>query len=783
MKRKLKIGIVTDQLLAGGVQLAAIEQVKELNKLGHKAKLLILMRKKYPTDFSYLVKGIPYQFLSDSYPPFFRKTIKFPIFSFLSTLHLVSPILAPSVIKKDDYDILISLGTTTCLTTQAIYRKLKIPYVAVIHDPIVYILEKTYSNTFLKYFFPILKPIARYFEGSFVKDAKKTLIISRVHFSYIKRNYRISPTILAFGSKTLDKIPRKRGTTILSFGRWQKEKNPQFLLALAKETRAQFVIAGHWTSQKDYTELSSYIRREHLEKQVKLIPHFENEELEDLCKNARVFIHPHFEAFGLAALEAAGYGLPIMLPEKSGVTEQFTHGVHGFFPKKITVALYKTYVNRLLKNERLAYNMGYAAWKKVRAVYSWEANVKQLLNIIQSIVNDDAKTNVVFLANAFVEKSATGGGDQFLIELVRRKPKNMHIAIVTPRLASIHWEKARLPNLHIKYFYLPKNPFDNIDKPIPLFLAYCIRSIQTLILLPRIRPIHIIHTATDLIPDTIPAFFYHLFHPHIPWTARFFHFIEYPYKRPGKLWVNIGSFILQQISLLLLRRADLVMIDNPYLSYRLRSYGIDAKRIDTHPGGVDSKRIAETKPNKNFQSDAIFVGRLTPHKGIFEAVDIWRHVVKLRPSARLIMIGHGPDYITSALIQKIKQAKLGKNILLTGYIHDRNTIASYYQSSRLLLFLDHEAGFGLVIAEALSAGLPVVAYNLSIFGVSFKEGFLTAPIGDTSEVAKHIINLLSNSTLCNNLSQEARRESLRFDWLGTSKKFYNSLLRQKEIYF
>ncbi|MBI4057997.1 hypothetical protein HY405_01650, partial [Candidatus Microgenomates bacterium] len=125
--RKLKIGVVVDQLLAGGVQLAAIEQVKELNHLGHSAKLLILMRKVYPVDFSYLVHCVPHQYLSDFYPPFLRKTIKFPVFSFLSTLHILSPLLAPRTIKQDEYDILLSWGTTTCLTTQAIYKNLKIP--------------------------------------------------------------------------------------------------------------------------------------------------------------------------------------------------------------------------------------------------------------------------------------------------------------------------------------------------------------------------------------------------------------------------------------------------------------------------------------------------------------------------------------------------------------------------------------------------------------------------------------------------------------------------------
>ncbi len=121
-KRKLKIGVVVDQLIAGGVQLIAIEQVKGLRKLGHDARLLILMRKKYPNDYSYLVKGVPCQYLSDFYPWPFKCTIKFPIFSFLSTLHLLGPLFAPSAIKKNSHDILIGHGTTTCLTTQSLMR-------------------------------------------------------------------------------------------------------------------------------------------------------------------------------------------------------------------------------------------------------------------------------------------------------------------------------------------------------------------------------------------------------------------------------------------------------------------------------------------------------------------------------------------------------------------------------------------------------------------------------------------------------------------------------------
>src|SRR5262249_2636598 len=150
-------------------------------------------------------------------------TIKFPIFSFLSTLHLLSPLLATRVIKKNQYDILLSLGTTTCLTTQAIFKKHKMPYIAVIHDPIEYILDKAYYHTSLKYLFPLLKPIARFFERSFIRDAKKTLIISQVHKDYIRKTYNVNAEISTFGTKTLLRLPQKRGNMLLSFGRWQNE--------------------------------------------------------------------------------------------------------------------------------------------------------------------------------------------------------------------------------------------------------------------------------------------------------------------------------------------------------------------------------------------------------------------------------------------------------------------------------------------------------------------------------------------------------------------------------
>ena len=549
MKKKLRIGIVIDQLLAGGVQFAAIEQVKQLNKMGHSAKLLILMRKKYPTDFSYLVRGIPHEYLSDSYPPLFRKTLRFPIFNFLSTLHLVSPVLAPRVVKAQEHDILVSWGTTTCLTTQAIFRKLKTPYIAIIPDPIVYILEKVYAQTTLRFFFPILKPLAKFFERSFVNDAVETIILSKVHSDYLKKNYDIEAKILHLGVSPQTRFPQKRGDALLSFGRWEKEKNPLFLLKLIKKIPdSKLIIAGSWTNKEDLNWFSGQIKRARLTKRVQIISHYSKRQLEEICATARLWLHPHFEAFGLAALEAASYGLPIIIPAGSGVTEKFTHGVHGFFPKNVDLEEYKTYVSLLSANERLAYKMGKAAARIVKKEFSWESNVQRLIKMIDSSLSAKKALKIAVLETCHTPGTTLSGGDKLMEPMAARLSKNHEFQIIASHLGAKHWQEAPLEKA---ITILPQNRFDTSSNPVPVFLTYCLRMFETTKILKAKSDTDIIYSSTNLLPDVLPAYFARK-RLSATWIARIHHLIPPPHKREGRLVVNIVSFLMQTLALFMI---------------------------------------------------------------------------------------------------------------------------------------------------------------------------------------------------------------------------------------
>jgi phosphatidylinositol alpha-1,6-mannosyltransferase len=104
-----------------------------------------------------------------------------------------------------------------------------------------------------------------------------------------------------------------------------------------------------------------------------------------LYVQARALIVPNTEAFGMIALEAAAHGAPIIVPKRAGVTDLFSHGVHGFFPDEGDIVAFTEYVKRLIVNERAAWKMGYQAWE-VAKNYTWDNHANSLLAVLRDLM-------------------------------------------------------------------------------------------------------------------------------------------------------------------------------------------------------------------------------------------------------------------------------------------------------------------------------------------------------------------------------------------------------------
>ena len=138
-------------------------------------------------------------------------------------------------------------------------------------------------------------------------------------------------------------------------------------------------------------------------------------------------------------------------------------------------------------------------------------------------------------------------------------------------------------------------------------------------------------------------------------------------------------------------------------------------------------------------------GRLCRQKNYDLLIDSWLLVHQSHPDWVLEIWGDGPD--RNRLSQKISDLQLGQSVLLKGY--DKDVISKLSNSSIFVLSSLYE-GLPLVIIEAMSCGVPVVATacpcgpkDLITDG---QNGFLV-PVGNKNALAGGICHLIEDSSL------------------------------------
>jgi glycosyltransferase involved in cell wall biosynthesis len=136
-------------------------------------------------------------------------------------------------------------------------------------------------------------------------------------------------------------------------------------------------------------------------------------------------------------------------------------------------------------------------------------------------------------------------------------------------------------------------------------------------------------------------------------------------------------------------------------------HGIDLERF-----APDEERRLRARAELGIAADELLVGivgRLQVDKGHGEFVEVARRILPRIPHARFVIIGEatrGEDEKAQELLDGIHSANLGDRLILTGY---REDVPDLMRALDLFLFPTHAESFGLVVVEAMAAGLPVVS--------------------------------------------------------------------------
>ncbi len=236
--------------------------------------------------------------------------------------------------------------------------------------------------------------------------------------------------------------------------------------------------------------------------------------------------------------------------------------------------------------------------------------------------------------------------------------------------------------------------------------------------------------------------------------------------------VNIVSYLMQILALFCIRtRANLTIALNQTLYRELLKMGFPKSKLAILGAGIDLKGITKHELREKEQCDGVYLGRLHVAKGVFDTIHIWKEVVEKRKNAQLVIIGDGPEIVKRELEKQIEPVNLKENIKVLGFL-SQNQVYDYLKSAKVFLFTDHEAGWGLAIAEAMACKLPIVGYDIGVLGDVYKKGFKVISLGDFTGFAREIVNFLEDPGLREKFSRLAFEESKRLDWEETTRKFY-----------
>ena len=188
-------------------------------------------------------------------------------------------------------------------------------------------------------------------------------------------------------------------------------------------------------------------------------------------------------------------------------------------------------------------------------------------------------------------------------------------------------------------------------------------------------------------------------------------------------------------------------------------------------GGVNVEQIPSAAAEKT--RDVVFCSRLHPQKGIDGFLDVWRAVRTACPTARLTVIGNGEPEYEAHLRKKALRLGIADSIDWLGYV---NNEARYgiYASARVFVHPTVFDNNGMVAAEALCSGLPVVMYDLPALRDVYAAGCVKIPQGDKNAFAAEIARLLSDparrAAVAPSPGQVAELRA-RWDWPHRAERF------------
>lgn len=257
----------------------------------------------------------------------------------------------------------------------------------------------------------------------------------------------------------------------------------------------------------------------------------------------------------------------------------------------------------------------------------------------------------------------------------------------------------------------------------------------------------------------------------------FFPFIDVVY------WRTIQAFFLKQVD-------RIGTLSESTQRDLINYYGVPIEKIDVVYSAYDTRfrplpKAAVDNMRSRYQLPSDFVlavGNISPRKNygtLVKALHILKHDYRL--SYPLVIAGR--EYWPGGrrdLQALIKQLGLEDEVMFLGEVVGEDLVA-LYNAARLFVFPSLDEGFGIVLVEAMAAGVPVISSNTSaIPEVVGQAGVLLENPLDHKELAAKMALVLTDATLRDSLIERGFLQAKKFSWRKAGReylKIYDKMIK------
>ena len=184
------------------------------------------------------------------------------------------------------------------------------------------------------------------------------------------------------------------------------------------------------------------------------------------------------------------------------------------------------------------------------------------------------------------------------------------------------------------------------------------------------------------------------------------------------------------------------------------------------PNGIDVDMYATARSVNKTNGRILFIGRVEPRKGLSVLLDAFADLRRRMPEASLVLAGPSLDDLKAFTRSRNGSGDCLDGVEALGRVAVEVKLEQMRKAQILCAPSLGGESFGIVLTEALAAGIPVVASDIPGYRAVLAEGAagMLVPPGEVAALESALFSLLQSSDLRRDLSVAGIARSERYSW-------------------